>query len=252
MQEITEEQMMEIAQRCFEKIAKLMKEKNITLNSLYGSKLEKKVIENKEVEVISPEVFLSGLKKLGIQNVENIDYTCLTKMLAMNDEETFIKLSDLSKILKDFGITKEGTETEEEEISLNYTDLDKVSVVILLALTEYLVNSNIPLYELFGETIYKQAAQIDNKEIQLDLINSPDFFSTLKNIGINTENNEHENLKSFLCLDPAYPDKISVAKLKKSIEEFAVNEELKKYAQQCYHELVEDNQVAETNTKKQK
>lgn len=236
---VNEDQMIDLAQRCFYSIAGKMIEKKQNVLSLYQDAIFKKTIEQEEVELITPMDFINGLRKLGIEDLQTLDYTCLIKVLAINEEEKLIRVNDLVQILEDYGITDKDSIEQQFIDELKFEDLDKVSLVLMLALTEYLIRAKKPLYDLFGEVIFKQTVQIDNKQLQLDLINSADFFSTLKKIGINIEEKEHENLKIFLCLDSSYPDKLLVDKIKKSIEEFATNDELRTYAQQCYQELAE-------------
>jgi len=242
---VNEEQMIEIAQRCFYAIAEQMAQKKMTVYSLYQDVVYKKKINGEDVELISPLDFLNGLRKLGIDDLQTLDYTCLVKVLAINDEEKHIRVNDLVQILEDYGITEMGSIEGQLVEDLKFEDLDKVSMVLMLALTEYLIKSKIPLYDLFGNSIYKQDVEIDGKQLQIDLINSNDFFEVMRSIGINTESKEHENLKKFLSLDASYPDKLLVKKLKKGIEEFAVNEELRIFAQKCYQELVDEDQLGE-------
>ncbi len=243
-EEITEDQMIEIAQRCFSSIAEKMKKKNVTIAGLFKDAIYKKTVDGEEVDLIAPNDFLSGLKNLGIADLQGRDYQCLVKMLAANDADQGFRVKDLMQILEDYGIHEEGTDDDLAK-DMQFDDLDKVSMVLLLALTEYLINAKVPLYDLFGEAIYKQPVQVDDNELEVDIINSEEFFKVLNKIGINTEEKEHDNLKSFLCIDPSYLDKFSVDKLKAAIEEFAMNEDLRKRAQDCYQELVDEEQLQE-------
>lgn len=240
---MNEDQMIEVAQRCFYTIAEQMAQKKLSVFSLYEDVIFKKKIDGEEVELISPLDFLNGLRKLGIDDLQTLDYTCLIKVLAINETEKHIRVSDLVQILEDYGITERNSVEDQLIDELKFEDLDKVSMVLMLALTEYLVKAKAPLYDLFGAAIYKQEVQIDSKQLQVDLVNSSDFFAVLRSIGINTEEKEHENLKAFLCLDTSVMDKLMVKKIKRAIEEFAVNEELRAFAQKCYQELVDEDQL---------
>jgi len=249
LENMNEEQMIEIAQKCFSGIAEKMIEKGMNVTSLFKEQVYYKRIKDEEVELISPENFMAGLQKLGLTTLSESEKACLEKMLTADNNEKGFRVKDLIQILEDYGITESGRNkpAEEEEAAgeMKFEELDKVSMVLLLALTEYLMSAKVPLYELFGDNIYKQPVQVDDNELEIDIINSPDFFKVLHGIGIDTEEKEHENLKSFLCIDSSYLDKFSVDKLKSAIEEFAVNEELRSHAQQCYQELVEEEQLEE-------
>ena len=256
--DINEDQMLEIAQKCFFVIADTMLQKKTTAKKLYTEAIQKQKLNGEEVEVISAEDFIKGVQMLGIEEFKAIEYACLIKVLAANEEEKYVKLSDLILILEDYGVRdvaekaaassppKEGKkeqkkEQKEEHQQLNLEELDQLSMVLMLALTEYLIKSNIPLYDLFGEAIYQQVVKTKTKQKNVEIINSNDFFDVLHKIGIQTEESEHDNLKKFLCLGTHYGDKLSIKKLKKIIEEFAFNEELRKYAHQCYEALIADN-----------
>ncbi len=240
---MNEDQMIEVAQRCFYAIAEQMSLKKLSIAALYEDVIFKKKVEGEEVELISPLDFLNGLRKLGIDDFQSLDYTCLVKVLSINDKEKLIRVSDLVQILEDYGITEQNSVEEQLVSELRFEDLDKVSMVLMLALTEYMVKAKAPLYELFGGTIYKQEVQVDAKQVQVDLVNSTSFFDVLRGIGICAEEREHDNLKRFLCLDANYPDKLMVRKVKRAIEEFAVNEELRAFAQHCYQELANSDQL---------
>eukprot|EP01022_Parablepharisma_sp_SALTPOND_P025583 TRINITY_DN5_c0_g1_i1.p1 TRINITY_DN5_c0_g1~~TRINITY_DN5_c0_g1_i1.p1 ORF type:complete len:942 (-),score=200.59 TRINITY_DN5_c0_g1_i1:2152-4977(-) len=243
IESVSEDQMIEIAQKCFSGIAQEMLSQGLTVSSLFKGDVYRKAIEGEEVELISPESFMKGLKKLGLEDLGPLERGCLEKMLAANDSEKGFRVKDLAQILEDYGVLETGRENE--EATMRFEDLDKVSMVLLLALTEYLVNAKAPLYNLFGNAIYKQPVQVGDNELEIDIINSPDFFEVLNGIGIETEEKEHENLKAFLCIDPSYSDKFSLDKIKAAIEEFAVNEELRNHARQCYQELVDEEQLQE-------
>jgi hypothetical protein len=239
---VSEDEMIEIAQRCFFSIAEQMAKKQQTIHSVFQDVIFKKTIEGEEVELVTPLDFLSGLRQLGIEDLQTVNYTCLIKVLAVNEEEKHIRINDLVQILEDYGIVEQDSVEERIAEELKFEDLDKVSIVLMLALTEYLIKAKVPLYELFRDVIFKQEIQVEGKQLRVDLIKSTDFFAVLQHIGINIEEKEHENLNAFLCLDPGHTDKLLVKKIKRAIEEFAMNEQLRAYAQQIYQELVEEEQ----------
>lgn len=243
MEMVSEEDVIKLAQRCFHAIAMKMVETNQNVDTLFEGVIFKKAIEGEEAELITAEEFIKGIQKLGIEGMQELDYQCLIKALAVSDDEQLIRVNDLVQILEDYGNAENmGSEGGED---LPFDELDNISLVLMLALTEYLIREKVPLYDLFGEAVFKQEIQVDNKQIQLDLIESKDFFAVMNGIGVNTDEKEHENLKAFLCLDPSYPDKLLLEKIKRAIQEFAENEGLRAKAQQCYQELVEGDEAEE-------
>ena len=64
------------------------------------------------------------------------------------------------------------------------------------------------------------------KQNVVEIVNSQDFFDMLQARGIRKKNNEHDNLKKFLQLDPNYPNLLMLKKIAKSLDEMAKNEEL--------------------------
>ena len=102
----------------------------------------------------------------------------------------FIRVNDLSQILEDYGIVDEESEEEQTEGKgsgqfLNFEELDNISMVLMLALTEYLIQAKVPLYQLLGNAIYKQGVKTKSRQKSVDLINSKDFFAVLEKIGVN-------------------------------------------------------------------
>jgi len=246
--DINEDQMIEIAQNSFHIIAEQMLQQKMTIKSLYAKTVKSQVINGEQIEVLSAEDFINGIRALGINDIKTLEYACLIKVLSINDDQKLIKVSDLAQILADYGIQeKEGgspevphKEAKKRGPQLKYEELDQISMVLMLALTEYLIKAKMPLYDLFADVIYQQVVKTKSKQKTVELINSSDFFEVLCKIGIKMEESEHENLKKFLCVDPHYVDRIYVKKLKTAIEEFAFNEELRGIAQNCYKSLIEE------------
>eukprot|EP01022_Parablepharisma_sp_SALTPOND_P008811 TRINITY_DN136_c0_g4_i1.p3 TRINITY_DN136_c0_g4~~TRINITY_DN136_c0_g4_i1.p3 ORF type:complete len:761 (-),score=136.43 TRINITY_DN136_c0_g4_i1:30204-32486(-) len=244
--DIDEDQMIEIAQNAFNAIADQMLQKKLTIRELFSDTIQAQRISAEDVEVISSEDFVKGIRSLGITEIEGIHYACLIKVLSINEDQRFVKLGDLVQVLNDFGVPEAEAQAAESNKPraplLNFQDLDPISMVLMLAVTEYLIKTKMPLYDLFADVIYQQVVKTKSKQKTVELVNSTDFFAVLCKIGIKMEETEHENLKKFLCLDPRYLDKIYIKKLKAAINEFATNEELREAAQNCYKELIADQE----------
>jgi len=239
MENSPEEEIISLVQNCLTEIAKKIIEKQVDPEKLFKDKVYKKRIDGEEMELISPENFIKAIKNIGVGELGPVEKTCLTKMLAASEKEPGLKVAEIIKILKDHCA---GGNEDNEEGDMNLEDLDKVSLVLLLALSEYLTNTNTTLNKVFENVIYKQPVQIDDQELEIEIINSHDFFEAINNIGIETEESQHENLKMYLCIDPNYIDKCSVDKLRMVMNEFKTNEELQEQAKEYYQEFVEEDE----------
>jgi len=240
---LDEERAANIFQDCFIKICNELEKKNKTVEELFSSIGDTKAINGEKKKVIAPKDFLKIIEQKLNLKFDNIEGTCLTKVLAASEEDEFIKLEDIAQIVSDIKANKD----DPDKVNLNFNDLDETSMVLLFALTEYMMSSKVAFYSLFENYIYKQDVEVEDEQMTVDLINSNDFFKVMEEIGIGLNENEHENLKLFLCIDPEYPNKLMANKLKKAIEEFAVNEDLREKAYDHYKVLAEDAVSNEDN-----
>jgi len=270
-QTIDEEQMILIAQKCFYEIAQKLISKKLTIQDLYKGKIFTKQIEDEKVELLTQTDFINGIQELDIEDMQPLQYACLIQVLAINDEDKHVRVTDLIQILVDYGVEhkeeskqnipeispepekpteiipqkpeekpeeKEEIEDSKEELSLNFDKLDKVSMVLMLALTEYMIKTKVSVQDLFGKSItFKDIG----KGRKVEVLESIEFFKLLAKIGINIEEKEHQNLKTFLCYDNKDLEKFSTEKLMAAIEEFGTNEELREFAHKCYEELVNED-----------
>ena len=222
---MTEEELMLILQKIFTKINMKVIALGKPIEEIFADSTFTKVINKKSTKVITMKDFLRICDEKLEAKINPIEKSCFTKMMSLEGNEDLIKIKDFERIMKEFdnGSDDEGSEKGD----LEFKDLDSVSLVIMFALTEYMMNSKIDLYKLFRPHIYQQEIEVEDHEFKIDLLDSKDFFDTLNKIGISIQEKEHDNLKAFLCIDPEYPDKLVIKKLKMAIEEFAVNETLR-------------------------
>jgi len=242
---ITEEEMINISQKAFYRLAETMRMAKVTARQLYHNNIIKQRFNGEDIEIIETNDFINGIQSLGIEDFQVLEYGCLIKVLALDENEEYIKLSDLILILEDYGIHEEETNNEEQaeltnKEKLDLRKLDSISMIVLMELTESLINADTPLYPLFGKAIQK--VTVDEKSIEL--INAKDFFDTLANIGLVVEEGIHEPLVDALGL-PQIKSAISVDKLKSAIEQFATDEALRKQAQEHYEELMNKGALEE-------
>lgn len=248
--DFNDDKMIEIAQECFLKLYTKLTEHNTTIQKHFKDSIVTKTFEGEEQQVIPAEDFIKGIKSLGLNDLKQIEYTCLIGVLAISEQEKFIKVNDVAQILDDFKVADNTEEVSKPEAkkshsSLKFEELDEISMVLMLALTEYIVKAQIPLTKLFENKIFKQTLQRNNKQKVVEMIKATDFFEALEGIGIKTEEKDHENLNKFLCISSHHQDKISLAKLKEAVEAFAFNEELREIAHKCYRDLAGEDEESE-------
>ena len=102
---IDEEEMLDIAEKCFMRIAEAIIQKGVTVRDAFKQQIIKDDSEQQEeMELLSPIEFLEGVKALGIDNLEEIDVACLMRILTKPDLDNAILLQELIIIMENFGI----------------------------------------------------------------------------------------------------------------------------------------------------
>jgi hypothetical protein len=109
--EIGEEEGLNIAEKCFSKIADQMKSKNTTVINHFKDYIASQVAEaedGKEYEIvfIPPMGFLEGLSLLGL-DFTDIEIKCLMVILMKPELENVILVQDLCMVMENFGIEED-------------------------------------------------------------------------------------------------------------------------------------------------
>lgn len=109
--EIGEEEGLNIAEKCFSKIADQMKAKHTTVINHFKDYIASQVAEaedGKEYEIvfIPPMAFLEGLSLLGL-NFTDIEIKCLMVILMKPELENVILVQDLCMVMENFGIEED-------------------------------------------------------------------------------------------------------------------------------------------------
>ncbi len=260
---MSEQQVVEIAQKGFGKIAEAMKRHWLAAQTMFKDVAYKREGEEGEEEVVDTPAFLKAAR--GLAKLLEKEEQCIVKVLSSTEDDKYIRLADFVQVIGDYEALEQDQASEHEakqneegktpnleeegkKFPMDMQELDKVSMVVLLALAEFLKKQSTTVQDLFGDSVYKQEVKTEEgKEDSLDLVNSADFFRILNEIGIKTEDSEHENLRLFLCVDPSYPDKLRVDRLTESLQQFSADSDLRRYANECYEELVSEEEPREGN-----
>lgn len=101
---------------------------------------------------------------------------------------------------------------------LDLSRLDQKSVKVMVMLMLFLLENNMTTAEFFEPVIYQQNVKSKTKQQTLDILKSEDFFRLLQERGIRKKATEHQNLKEFLQLSPAFPDLLVLKSIRKTLE----------------------------------
>jgi len=114
--EIGEDEGLDIAEKCFSKMAEMMKEKNTTTINHFRNYISSQVVmtdEGQEFEVvfIPPMEFLEGVQTLGL-NLSEQEIKCLMIILVKPELDNVILVQDLCMVMENFGIEENMDESE--------------------------------------------------------------------------------------------------------------------------------------------
>lgn len=119
---IDEEEMLDVAERCFVRIAQAIINKGQTVRASFTNFIIKEDIEGTTLELLSPIGFLEGIKDLGIVDLEEVEVACLMRVLTKPNLENAILLKELIIIMENFGIFDEEDEDAEANDISNQQD----------------------------------------------------------------------------------------------------------------------------------
>eukprot|EP00826_Nyctotherus_ovalis_P016968 TRINITY_DN14957_c0_g3_i3.p1 TRINITY_DN14957_c0_g3~~TRINITY_DN14957_c0_g3_i3.p1 ORF type:complete len:324 (+),score=119.34 TRINITY_DN14957_c0_g3_i3:152-1123(+) len=145
---------------------------------------------------------------------------------------------------------EETNEAESKTLTLNCKELSSIQMIVMFALSEYAAKKEITIYDMFGDAIYQQPIKVKEEKRNVEMVESADFFGIAEKIGILLDGDGREEIKSLLCIDKKYPDKIYFKKLKAIVNEFAKSEELKQMAREHYEKFekeYKDSIIADDN-----
>lgn len=99
--DITDEEMFQIAENTLLKIAQVFMERGATVSELYQNNIvELKYDEDSVLSVITPEVFIEGLRVLEVDNISELELACLMNVLVKPQLENGILLDELESIIE--------------------------------------------------------------------------------------------------------------------------------------------------------
>ena len=97
--------MLDVAEKCFVRIAEAIIKKGVSVRQAFLSFIIKEEMEDGTViELLSPIGFLEGIKELGITDLEEVEMACLMRVLTKPDLDNAILLRELIVIMENFSI----------------------------------------------------------------------------------------------------------------------------------------------------
>jgi hypothetical protein len=106
--EISEQRGLEIAERCFSKMADLLKSKNTTVIEHFKDYISSQIAETEdgqefEIIYIPPTGFIEGIDDLGLDLTE-METKCLLVIMVKPELDNIILVQDLCQVMENFGI----------------------------------------------------------------------------------------------------------------------------------------------------
>lgn len=102
--ELSEQEILDIAEKVFIKISSKMKAKQLSLRQLYEDKITESVVDGQRVEILEPTDLIDAFKILEFDELEEVEIECLLRVLLKPEINDSILFSDLVMILDNFGI----------------------------------------------------------------------------------------------------------------------------------------------------
>jgi hypothetical protein len=100
-----EEEMLDIAEHCFIKIAESLIEKSKTARQIFTPfSIPEQFPDGTILELMTPIAFLEGVKEAGLDNLSEMEAACLLRVLAKPELDNAIILNEFTMIMENFGV----------------------------------------------------------------------------------------------------------------------------------------------------
>lgn len=174
-----------------------MLRRDLTSSKLFKHCIQSKQQIDEEIDIIKTSDFIEGLSRLEIMDFTEQDLKWLIRVLEKPYLDNSIQLQDLKDILENFGVKEHPEQNIEEdqndkELSenndqkkqkkkqINYEKLEKDSIFVLSLFTDYLLDSDISVYEYFDGVIYNQIIKTKNKQSTVEIVSANDFLKKVR------------------------------------------------------------------------
>lgn len=236
--EVDEDEMIDVAEKIFIRIAEEIIAQKLTVRKVLQRNIFYAEIDGEQFELLSPMGLIEGIKELGITDLTEQEVDYLLKVLSKPELDGAILMQELLQIMENFGLYDDDEQIAEssppvtdqkknkgDKNSMDLSKLDQKSVKIMVMLMLYLLENNMTTAQFFQSVTYQQNVKSKTKSQMLDILTSKDFFRLLAERGIRKKDSEHDNLRQFLMLSPAFKDLLVLKSIKRTLEQMAENEE---------------------------
>lgn len=111
-----EEQMLDVAEHCFMRIAEIMIEKSSSVRGIFTKySIPEQFPDGTILELMSPIAFLEGLKELISEDLTEMEAACLLRVLTKPELESAIILNELVLIMENFGVIDNYGEEDDDD-----------------------------------------------------------------------------------------------------------------------------------------
>lgn len=116
---ISENEMLDVAEQVFQKIAKALVDQKKSIRETFGTKVS--IIEEFEgeenVALIMPNDFLDTIQEIGVSDLINLDIACIMRVLSKPEMNDSIKLDEFEVLMANFGCNIEPENNSSSQIN---------------------------------------------------------------------------------------------------------------------------------------
>ena len=111
-----EEQMLDIAEACFIRMAELMVQRGRTVRGIFTKYSVPEMFPDRTVlELLNPISFLEGVREAGLEDLQEMEAACLMRVLSKPELDNAIILNELVLIMENFGVMDQLDDDEAED-----------------------------------------------------------------------------------------------------------------------------------------
>lgn len=111
-----EEEMLDVAEHCFIRLAESMIEKNRTVRGIFTQySIPEQFPDGTILELLSPIAFLEGLKECNMDELSEMEAACLLRVLTKPELDSAIILNELVLIMENFGVIDNYEDDDEDD-----------------------------------------------------------------------------------------------------------------------------------------
>ena len=186
---LSDEQMLDVAEVCFVRIAEILSKHGITVREVFQKYAVTEMLpESKTVlEMIVPTAFFEAIRNdLGLRELSDLEAACMLRVLSKPELGNAIVLNEFALIMENFGVPllettlSDDPPLAEEEYTpdgaeqprtYNLASIDEDGTLILQAVARYLLKEYLHPREFFGKMIKpNQEVKTEKKTYKLDLL----------------------------------------------------------------------------------